>query len=89
MVKGGTEAAKFFSEGPKMVQNLGKFSFSMMPRHEAHQTDQQNALNTKMYVLGAKNIFFFQGSKVVKKLAKIGWPNFFIVISSFGGWGDL
>ena len=40
-------------------------------------------LNAKMYVVGAKHPVFFQRSKVVKKLAKIGRSIFVIVISSY------
>ena len=50
-----------------MVQNLKNISVKKC--HEAHQIDQQNVLNTKMYVVGAKSTplpLFFQGSKVVK-----------------------
>ena len=35
--------------------------------HEAHEIDQRNVLNAKMYVVGAKNhCFVFRGPKVVK-----------------------
>ena len=46
--------------GPKSRQN-----FSVNKCHEAHQIDQRNVLNTKMYVVGSK-MNFYQGSKVVK-----------------------
>ena len=52
-----------------MCQKWSKISekFSFKKCHEAHQTDQQNVLNVKMYVCGgAKNYCLFQGSRVVK-----------------------
>ena len=75
-----------------MVQNLPqKISFNK--RHEAHQIDERNLLNMKMYVVGPKNppppphVSFFQGSQVVKNGQK--WPAKFrhchFVIGK-GGW---
>ena len=37
-----------------------------LPRRPAPRIDQRNVLNVKMYVVGAENSFFFQGSKMVK-----------------------
>ena len=43
-------------------------------------------MNTKMHVLGPKTPFLLKGQKL-SKLAKIGRPNFVIVISSRRGRG--
>ena len=57
----------FFAGGPKAVQNPEK-KCSLQNCHEAHQMDQRNVLNAKMYGGGGggQNRCFFQGSKVVK-----------------------
>ena len=75
----------FFSKGPKVFQNLEQIFFQRC--HEAHEIDQRNALNAKMYV-GGPTVTFFQGSEVVT-IGK-NWPaKFVIVISSLavGGGG--
>ena len=41
-----------------MVQNLEK-KFSFLKCHEAHQIDQHNVLNAKMYVVGDQEILSF------------------------------
>ena len=51
-----------FSEGPKVVPNLGKFFLSRNVMRPI-KLISENVLNTKMYVVGAKNRLFFQGSK--------------------------
>ena len=58
----GTKVAKFFCKGPKVVRNLPKKK-SFKNCSEAHQIDQPNVVNAKMYVVGAKNNFFFKGQK--------------------------
>ena len=40
-----------------MVQNLENFFFNKCD--EADQIDQRNMMNVKIYVVGAKNHFFF------------------------------
>ena len=70
MVKGnlGAEATEFFSWGAKSGPKSRKPFFQKC--HEAHQIDQRNVLNAKMYVMGGggggKNHCFFQRSKFVK-----------------------
>ena len=64
------KALKFFLRGQRWFKILKKISLKKC--HEAHQIDQRNVLNAKMYVVGGKNPFSFQRSKV----GKIGqnWP---------------
>ena len=54
----------FFLRAQKWSKTSKKFSFKKC--HKAHQIDQRSVLYAKMYVVGAKNHSFFQGSKVVK-----------------------
>ena len=60
-----------------------KFS-SVKKCHEAHQIDQQNVLNAKMYVVGAKKHFFFSRVNIDQN-----WPAAFrhrhFVIGGVGG----
>ena len=44
-----------------MAPNL-KEEFSPKRCHEAHQVDQRDVLNVKMYVVGAKNQFSYETS---------------------------
>ena len=44
--------------GPKSQKR-----FSLKKCQEAHQFDQQNVLNVKMYMVGTKNYCFFMGQK--------------------------
>ena len=50
---------------------------------KAHQIDQRNVLNAKMYVAGAKNHFFFSRVK-----SSENWPKLAGRISSSGGGGS-
>ena len=70
---------QMYSGGQEWSKLSKKISFKEC--HEALQADLRNVLNTKMYVVGVKNDFFLQRSKV----AKLCRPNFIIVISSSAG----
>ena len=71
----------FVLEGQKWSKLWKAFPFKK--RHEAHQIDWRNVLNTKMYVVGVKNVLFFKDQKW-SKLAKSSWPSFLIVILPSG-----
>ena len=53
-----TKPTNFFLSGQKWSKISKKNFFQKC--HEAHQIEQRNVLNAKMYVEGAKNNFFFQ-----------------------------
>ena len=67
----------FFLRGPKWSQML-KQLFSQKNCHKAHQVDQRNVLNAEVHVVGARDHFCPERSKVVK----IGqnWPAEFVIV---------